>query len=207
MADPAVTCTTLTRNAPTGNFLFCGTIGHVSRLLFLLLFAVSACGTSQPVPPPSPSAEACPGGVEFTVKGTEAAMGLRVMTLEATNCGTETLELNGAPLVTVLDADRKPLPVTVRQGAAWISAVEAFDAEPQVVVVRPGESAVTGLLWRNTYTDITAPPVVGEHLEIAVAAGRPTQVFTPVGKSGNPRTIDLGSTGKLGVRPWTAVTP
>lgn len=195
-------------NAPRSNFPFHATIVHVSRLLFLLLFAVSACGTYEPVPPPpSPSTEDCPAGVEFAVKGTEAAMGLRVLTLGATNCGAEDLELNGIPSVTVLDAERKPLPVTVRRGAAWISAVEAFDAEPRPVVVRPGESAVTGLLWRNTYTDVSAPPVVGEHLEIAVAAGRPAQVFTPVDTDGNHLTIDLGSTGELGVRPWTAATP
>ncbi|WP_447006845.1 DUF4232 domain-containing protein [Saccharothrix isguenensis] len=180
----------------------------MSRLLFPLLLAVSACGTSQPVPPPpSPSAETCPAGVEYAVKGEEGAMGLRVMTLEATNCGTETLELNGYPSVTVLDADRKPLPVTVGQGSSGISRVDAFDADPQPVVVRPGESAVTGLLWRNTYADVTAPPVVGEHLEIAVADGRPAQVFTPIGERGDPLTIDLGSTGELGVRPWTAATP
>ncbi|MEU4743633.1 DUF4232 domain-containing protein, partial [Actinosynnema sp. NPDC023658] len=81
---------------------------------------------------------------------------------------------------------------------------EAFDAPPQPVEVPPGRSAVTGLLWRNTYTDVSAPPVVGEHLELAVAAGEPTQVFTPVGDGGTPITLDLGSTGEVGVRPWTA---
>ncbi|MEU4443575.1 DUF4232 domain-containing protein [Actinosynnema sp. NPDC050801] len=172
------------------------------RLLFLLLFAVSACTAAPPVPPsPPPSATHC---VDYAVTGEEAASGLRVLTLEVTNCGAEALELDGYPSVTVLGADREPLPVAVGPGSFGISAVEAFDAEPRPVTVAPGESAVTGLLWRNTYTDTSAPPVVGEHLELAVASGRPAQVFTPVGERGDPITLDLGSTGKLGVRPWTA---
>lgn len=186
-------------NARPGNFLLCATIGAVSRLLFPLLFAVSACTAAPPVPPPS--ADSC---VEYAVTGQEAASGLRVLTLELTNCGTKALALDGYPSVTVLDGERRPLPVAVGPGSSGISAVEAFDAAPRPVTVAPGGSAVTGLLWRNTYTDTSAPPVVGEHLELAVAAGEPTEVFTPTGDHGEPLTIDLGSTGKLGLRPWTA---
>jgi hypothetical protein len=181
----------------------------VSRRLFLPLFfafTVSACWAVPPLPPPTsfPSADRCPTGAEYAVVGTEAAMGLRVMTLELTNCGTEALELNGYPSVTVLDADRQPVTIAVGPGSFGISRVDAFDVEPRPVVVPPGGSAVTGLLWRNTYDDTSAPPVVGEHLELAVATGQPTQVFTPIGQSGDPVTIDLGSTGRLGLRPWTA---
>ncbi|WP_158843789.1 DUF4232 domain-containing protein [Saccharothrix deserti] len=180
----------------------------MSRLLLPLLVLVTAC-TPQPLPQPSPTqspsptADPCPTGVEYAVTGGDAAMGLRVMTLTLTNCGTETLELHGYPSVTVLDADRAPLTVAVGPGSFGISAVDSFDVTPQPVTVVPGGSAVTGLLWRNTYDDITMPPVVGEHLELAVATGAPSQVFTPVMR-GNPVTIDLGSTGKLGVKPWTA---
>ncbi|WP_170231992.1 DUF4232 domain-containing protein [Saccharothrix saharensis] len=171
------------------------------RLLFLLLFAASACTAAPPTPTPT----TCPTGVEYAVTGEEAASGLRVLTLELTNCGTEPLRLDGYPSVTVLDGDRRPVTIAVGRGSFGISAVAAFDAEPQPVTVPPGGSAVTGLLWRNTHTDTSAPPVVGEHLELAVATGEPTRVFTPVAPSGGgPITIDLGSTGKLGVRPWTA---
>ncbi|MEV8443096.1 DUF4232 domain-containing protein [Actinosynnema sp. NPDC051121] len=142
--------------------------------------------------------------MEYALAGTEAAMGLRVMTLKLTNCGTEALELHGYPSVTVLDADRQPVTIAVGPGSFGVSRVEAFDVEPQPVTVPPGGSAVTGLLWRNTYDDTSAPPVVGEHLELAVATGQPTQVFTPVRGDGVPDTIDLGSTGRLGLRPWTA---
>jgi hypothetical protein len=178
----------------------------VPRVLFLLLFVVSACTAAPPpVPPsPTPSADACPTGVEYAVGGEEAASGLRVLTLTLTNCGTEVVRLQGYPSVTVLDADREPLTIAVGHGSFGISPVEAFDAEPQPVTVGPGESAVTGLLWRNTYGDTSAPPAVGEHLELAVATGRPAQVFTPTRSNGDPVTIDLGSTGKLGLRPWTA---
>ena len=192
-------------NARSGNFHHCATIGDVPRRLLPLLFVVSACTAAPPVPPPPPpSADTCPTGVEYAVASEEAASGLRVLTLELTNCGTEVLELDGYPSVTVLDAEREPLTVAVGPGSSGISAVEAFDAEPRPVTVGPGESAVTGLLWRNIYTDTSGPPVVGAHLELAVAPGRPAQVFTPTGEHGDPVTIDLGSTGKLGLRPWTA---
>ncbi|NUT53736.1 MAG: DUF4232 domain-containing protein, partial [Saccharothrix sp.] len=49
------------------------------RFLFPLLFALSACTASPPVPPPptsSPSADTCPTGVEYAVGGEEAASGL-----------------------------------------------------------------------------------------------------------------------------------
>ena len=204
MADPAVTCGSLSGNARAGNRIDRATIGDVLRLLFPLLFVVSACTAAPPPVPPSPSADSCPTGVEYAVAGEEAASGLRVLTLRLTNCGAEPLELDGYPSVTVLDADREPLPIAVGPGSSGISAVAAFDAPPQPVTVPPGGSAVTGLLWRNTYADTSAPPVVGEHLALAVATGRPEQVFTPVGERGGPVTIDLGSTGRLGVRPWTA---
>ncbi|ROP36959.1 uncharacterized protein DUF4232 [Saccharothrix texasensis] len=193
-------------NARSGNRPHCATIGGVPRFLFLLLFAVSACTAAPPAPPtPSPSADACPTGVEYAVAGEDAASGLRVLTLELTNCGTEALELEGYPSVTVLDADHAPLPVAVGRGSSGISAVEAFDTAPLPVTVRPGESAVTGLLWRNTYTDTSTPPVVGEHLELALTTGGPPQVFTPTREGdGTALTIDLGSTGELGLRPWTA---
>ncbi|MEU4743666.1 DUF4232 domain-containing protein, partial [Actinosynnema sp. NPDC023658] len=77
------------------------------RLLFLVLFALSACTAAPPVSPPpspSPSADACPTGVEYAVAGEEAASGLRVLTIEATNCGTGVLRLDGYPSVTVLGA-------------------------------------------------------------------------------------------------------
>ncbi|MFD1150572.1 DUF4232 domain-containing protein [Saccharothrix hoggarensis] len=181
----------------------------MSRLPFLVLVLLSACTPvpGQPEPAPSRSADACPHGVEYDVLAQEAAMGLRVLSLRATNCGAEAVELNGYPSVTVLDAERAPLLVAVGQGSFGISAVTAFDAPPQPVVVGPGESARTGLLWRNTYTDVSAPPAVGEHLEIAVAAGRPAQVYTPLDEHRHPVTLDLGSTGKVGVMPWTAMTP
>lgn len=132
-----------------------------------------------------------------------AAMGLRVLGLSVTNCGSEELELNGYPSVRLMDADEVLLPVEVGHGSFGISTgAPHFDAPPAPVVVPPGESASTALLWRNTYTDMRSPPVVGEALEVAVADGMPAQTFFPLDDSGNPVTIDLGSTGRVGVAPW-----
>lgn len=44
--------------------------------------------------------------MRFTANGTGATTGLRMMSVEVTNCGSQPLELNGCPQVKVLDAER-----------------------------------------------------------------------------------------------------
>jgi hypothetical protein len=67
---------------------------------------------------------------------------------------------------------------------------------PKPVVLQPGQRATAVIAWRNTYDDIREPPVSVAYLEVAPAAGEPTQIVTPLG------ALDLGSTGRLGVSPW-----
>lgn len=45
----------------------------------------------------------CAAGVRFTSNYTEAASGLRVMSVEVANCGAEALQLNGYPQVSLFD--------------------------------------------------------------------------------------------------------
>ncbi|UQI45117.1 DUF4232 domain-containing protein [Streptomyces sp. HU2014] len=148
---------------------------------------------SAPSPSAASSSPVCPGsGVSLAAEEANAAMGLRVMTLRLTNCGTATRVLNGYPDVRVLDAGRKPLAVDVRHGASDIMTDGGFDAGPVRVALRPGEQAVTGLVWRNTVTDGT--PANGAYVSLAPSAGADRLTV--------PSLIDLGTTGKLGVSAW-----
>ncbi|MGW3569458.1 DUF4232 domain-containing protein [Streptomyces sp. NPDC000941] len=194
-------------------------LGATAGLLGLL----TACGSkpaseavAAPAPPPAPHAETldpdqprygdrptaapsapptCPGsGVYVQAEEPSAAMGLRAMSLTLTNCGKDTYTLKGYPTVRVLDEDGKPLDVRVKHGSAGIATLDNFDAAPKQVTLRPKETAVAGLVWRNTVTDPTTPAVNGKALDVAPTEGSPRQTVTEL--------IDLGNTGTLGVSPW-----
>lgn len=182
------------------------------------LVALTACGVRQaPVAtPPSvpgllttPAPPACPkSGVTVTEGIVDAAMGLRVMTLRLANCGDQPYTVSGYPGVRVLDENRRELAIQIGDGSFGISTVPAFDAAPTRVTVPPGGTATTGLLWRNTLTD--GVPAVGSHLLISPAPGAPWQQVESSTPSDEPWlvgeptvNIDLGTTGKLGVQPWT----
>ncbi|HCT78060.1 MAG TPA: hypothetical protein DGT23_16085 [Micromonosporaceae bacterium] len=62
-------------------------------------------------------------GVTLTAGQVDAAMGLQAMRVEMMNCGSQPYTANGDPALQVLDADRKPLDVTVFQGTARISSI------------------------------------------------------------------------------------
>ncbi|GAA2334979.1 DUF4232 domain-containing protein [Streptomyces cuspidosporus] len=143
-------------------------------------------------PPPCPRS-----GVVVQGEEPGAAMGLRVMSLKLTNCGKRPYTVKGYPTVRVLDGDGKPLDIRVAHGSAGIATLDDFDAAPRQVTLRPGQTAVAGLAWRNTVTDATNPAVNGEALDVAPAEGSPRQTVTEL--------IDLGNTGKLGVSPWRAL--
>ncbi|MEU1789910.1 DUF4232 domain-containing protein [Streptomyces sparsogenes] len=146
--------------------------------------------TPTPATPPT-----CPeSGVYVQGEEPSAAMGLRVMSLKLTNCGKRPYTVKGYPTVRVLDGDGKPLDIRVAHGSAGIATLDDFDAAPREVTLRPGQTAVAGLAWRNTVTDATNPAVNGEALDVAPAEGSPRQTVTEL--------IDLGNTGKLGVSPW-----
>ncbi|WP_424186152.1 DUF4232 domain-containing protein [Actinokineospora sp. G85] len=167
---------------------------------------LTACGAPPPVPvPPPPTStvvdDPCPEpGVAITAGEVDSALGLRALGIVLTNCGTRDHTVHGYPAVRVLDADRQPLEVIVGNGSPPVSSPDSYDAPPQPVTLRPGERATARLLWRNTVTDSTVNATVGEYLEIAPAAGQPTQTVTP------PGGIDLGNTGRLAVNAW-AVRP
>ncbi|WP_455362472.1 DUF4232 domain-containing protein [Streptomyces sp. SYSU K21746] len=150
-----------------------------------------------PVPDGSAAPGGCPApGVAIREGGSDAAMGLRVVTLEMVNCGTRPFTVKGYPDLRLLDEDRAPLAVRVVRGSTEISRIESFEQPPVSVVLRPGERATAGLVWKNTVTDVTRPAAHGAYLDIAPVAGMPRQRVTPEGP------IDLGTTGRLGVGAW-----
>lgn len=138
---------------------------------------------------------ACPrSGVRIRALGTDAAMGLRALGLELTNCGTVHHPLHGYPVVRLLDGDGAPIPVRVVEGAKGITS--GFDDPPRPLTLRPGERAGAAVLWRNLVTDPTVVATNGERLEVSPSVDQPGQVVELDGP------VDLGNTGRIGVSAW-----
>jgi hypothetical protein len=153
------------------------------------------------------SAPPCPdSGVLVRVGTEDAAMGLRVVNLDLENCGEDPVTLEGYPGLRVLDADGAELSVWIGQGSAGIADVPAFDNPPGPVILRPGDQALSGIMWKNTNTRPGEEPLVGAQLEISPAPGWDWQDVKP-GSTNDIETlhIDLGTTGELGVRAWTTM--
>lgn len=149
---------------------------------------------------PTSGEPSCDTGVLFRSGFTNAAMGLRVMGVEMVNCGTQPVELNGYPQLKLLDEHWQQLDVQVLDGSGGIASVEGFDTPPRPIVVQPGEVAKSAIMWRNTNTSVE-PPQIGSQADIAAVPGGTFQplLTSPPGKD---LFIDLGSTGRVGVRAW-----
>ncbi|WP_426503964.1 DUF4232 domain-containing protein [Dactylosporangium sp. McL0621] len=173
-------------------------------LLALLLTACAKPGTQPrntlPTPGVSPSAgaspsleeesAACPeGGVKITADRGDAAMGYREMGLHLANCGDRPVTVNGQPEVVVLGQDRDVQDIAIVPGVR-------HNEPAQPLTLAPGQSTTAVLAWRNTYDDISKPPVSGVYLSVAPAPGGPRQIVKP------PVPLDLGSTGRLEVSVW-----
>ena len=155
--------------------------------------SVDVTGTPGPAEPAGP----CPdSGMRLTAGRGDAAMGLRVVDVTLTNCGKGTFELYGYPELKLLEEDGEPVGrVRVLEGADDITTGVRDDG-PRRVTLRPGEAAVTLLVWRNTYDDTTYPPVTAERVRVDPGLGRGTATVTP------DAPLDLGSTGRLGTTAW-----
>lgn len=163
------------------------------------VIAPPATTTPSSVPP-------CATGLRFVTDQSEAAMGLRLMRVKAVNCGAEPVQLTGYPVVRLMDERYQPLAVEILRGSGGISDVPGFDAPPQPVTLQPGQTALSRFMWKNTQATLD-PPVVGRHVDVQV--GAVWQALIPkwselvAEPKGEPQiTIDLGSTGRLGVEAW-----
>jgi hypothetical protein len=183
-------------------------------VLLAVLTGLVACGSrpeassipepavARPISVTTPETEpqSCDTGLRFTMGSTDAAMGLRVMSVEVVNCGTQPVVLNGYPQVKLLDEQWQQLDAEIVNGSGGIASVEGFDDAPQPITVPPGERASSAFLWRNTNTSID-PPQVGAHVDITATPGGPWQSLLPVSPE-RGILIDLGSTGRMGVQAW-----
>ncbi|MDT0318049.1 DUF4232 domain-containing protein [Streptomyces millisiae] len=152
----------------------------------------------QPEPPEvtAPSTECPESGARVSPGLIDAAMGLRAGTIQLTNCGDQPYTVEGYPQLTLIDDELEALDVAIEHDETKItSSVAGFD-EPQPVTLAPGESATASLVWRNT-TDTSGPALDARYVEVVPAPGEKSQTITPDGG------IDLGTTGLLGVGPWT----
>ncbi|MGC5343920.1 DUF4232 domain-containing protein [Streptomyces sp. DT171] len=147
----------------------------------------------------SGSAGACPpSGIRVTTDEGDAAMGLRVVGLHLTNCGTGDYRLDGYPQLQLLDANHEPVTgVRILRGTSEISTGLGSDAPPGPVTLKPGESAFARLAWRNTTgfgEAVNAP-----YARVTARPGATAVTVTP--------EFDLGTTGKLGTGPWQKEQP
>ncbi|MER7760990.1 DUF4232 domain-containing protein [Streptomyces sp. NPDC097619] len=144
-----------------------------------------------------PTGNPCPAdGVLLREGTTDAAMGLRVQSVELFNCGTAPYELDGYPDIRLLDEDKSPVEVRVGHGSNGITTETGLDEAPRKVIVQPGRTASFGIVWRNLVTDSTVPAVNGLHLDVRPRPGAPRSTVS----LSSP--VDLGNTGKLGLGPW-----
>ncbi|MEU5158782.1 DUF4232 domain-containing protein [Streptomyces sp. NPDC020875] len=142
----------------------------------------------------SPPGGCPPSGVRIAADQGNAAMGLRDVGVTLTNCGTRPYALNGHPGLTPLDEDHRPLDgVRILPGGGDIALVTGFDAAPEPLTLKPGESATTALMWRNTHTGHGAA-ANAPYVRLVPKPGAPPVTLIP--------ELDLGTTGKLGVGAW-----
>ncbi|MBW8798874.1 MAG: DUF4232 domain-containing protein [Streptomyces sp.] len=137
---------------------------------------------------------ACPAsGVRLWADDGDAAMGLRVVGLHLENCGKRDYELDGYPRLSLLDENRRPVDgIRVLHGGAAIATGTGFDDPPGPLALKPGEAALSGLIWRNTTLAGTAVNV--PYVRVLAKPGAAPVTVTP--------GLDLGTTGKLGVGAW-----
>ncbi|MEV1063028.1 DUF4232 domain-containing protein [Streptomyces sp. NPDC050263] len=139
--------------------------------------------------------DVCPSsGIRVTADEGDAAMGLRVVGLHLENCGKKDYSLDGYPQLTLLDDDHQPVDgVQILHGGDSISTGTGYDDPPSPLTLKPGETAVSGLIWRNT-TEAGLDAVTVPYVRVRAKTGAAPVIVTP--------HLDLGTTGKLGVGAW-----
>lgn len=153
-------------------------------------------GATGPTPSADGAASPCPrSGAVVRPTGMDAAMGLRAIGLELTNCGDRPYPVRGYPAVRLLGPARTPLSVEVITGRSTITALPAVDAPAVHMTLQPGQRATAVLVWRSTSID--GPADRATYLEVTARAGEQPQTVVPA------YVLDLGTGGRLGVGPWT----
>lgn len=164
--------------------------------------------TRPPTPPPAPPAsvtpdaspsvpvqpgQGCPpSGVRFGTGLVDAAMGLRATTLTVTNCSSEPYELNGYPVVAVLDESGAAMKgVRTVEGTDEVSMAPE-DPGPRPLTLAPGETAGAGLYWRMN---------AEKGIFVRVAARKGDDVTTVRAED----YLDIGPENVLGTTAWKKI--
>ncbi|MEG3629832.1 DUF4232 domain-containing protein [Streptomyces poriticola] len=143
---------------------------------------------------PAPAGSCPESGVRLYADQGDAAMGLRVVGLHLENCGGRPYRLDGHPALELLDEDHRPVDgVEIVHGSGDIATLPGYDVPARAVTLKPGESASAGMAWRNTTGGGTAVNV--PYVRVAARDGADPVMVAP--------ELDLGTTGRLAVRPWT----
>ncbi|MFD7770682.1 DUF4232 domain-containing protein [Streptomyces sp. NPDC059787] len=142
---------------------------------------------------PSPGGPCPDSGVRVYADEANAAMGLRVVSVRLENCGTRPYPLHGYPDVRLLDEDHEPVDgVRILHDGGSVAGGTGADGPALPLVLKPGEGAWAGLVWRNTVEAGT--PVDVPYVRVRAKSGADPVTVVP--------ELDLGTTGKLGVGPW-----
>lgn len=130
----------------------------------------------------------------MSVSEVDAALGHRAVVITLTNCRSEEMTLNGYPEVTVLDARRKPMKVTVKHGTSYM----AIDPGPTKLHLRKGQSAMAAVSWSNT-VEIGEDKAAGTYLSIARRAHDKPVIW--------PVVTDIGTTARISLTAWCLKFP
>ncbi|MFJ6905110.1 DUF4232 domain-containing protein [Streptomyces griseoluteus] len=142
---------------------------------------------------PAPGGPCPASGVRVYADEGDAAMGLRVVGLHLENCGTEPYTVDGRPELEIVDAEHERV-----EGVRILPSAEVaqLGGPPDVarrLTLRPGERALSGIVWRNTVEAVDGA-VNAPYLRVRARAGAAPVTVTP--------ELDLGTTGRLGVQAW-----
>ncbi|MFJ8732830.1 DUF4232 domain-containing protein [Streptomyces bauhiniae] len=147
-----------------------------------------------------PSAEApapggpCPAsGVRVYADQGDAAMGLRVVGLHLENCGKEPYAVEGRPELEIIDAEHERVEGVKVLPSAEVAQLGGPPDVARPLTLRPGERALSGIVWRNTVQAVGGA-VNAPYLRVRAKAGAAPVMLTP--------ELDLGTTGRLGVEAW-----
>jgi hypothetical protein len=191
MADKKVTVAAVRPGRSTGGTVHLGVLAPGASPVTRVKVAEV---TKVPADEAPAETGACPSsGVRLWADDGDAAMGLRVVGLHLENCGKRDYALDGYPEPTLLDDDREPVDgIRILHGGAAIASGTGFDDPPSALVLKPGETALSGLIWRNTTLAGTAVNV--PYVRVLAKPGAAPVMVTP--------GLDLGTTGKLAVGAW-----
>ncbi len=172
------------------------TVGDLPRAGSEIRAKVHKVRSVPAVEAPSRGGACPPSGIRVHLGEPDAAMGLRFLTINLENCGKRLTRLNGHPRLELLDESHLPIRgVKILHDATTItSSASEWVARP--LILKPGERAYSELVWRNTVN--AGDNVNSPYVRVWARPGAAPVMLTP--------EFDLGTTGKLGIGPWTKQT-